>query len=82
MYRYDAGWCDPHILLEIGTTDHGQLLVIDEFHRSKSHVDEAINCYGESETEGTDLLRVGFRDSHLEVAVLGDLVVDNSKGET
>lgn len=43
MYGYDAGWRDPRILLEVGKTDHGQLLVIDEFHRSKSHVDDAIS---------------------------------------
>jgi hypothetical protein len=49
MYGYDAGWRDPRILLEIGKTDHGQLLVINEFHRSKSHVDEAINWFRTSQ---------------------------------
>ena len=42
IYGYDAGWRDPRVLLEIGRTDYGQLVVLDEFHASGSHVEDAI----------------------------------------
>jgi hypothetical protein len=42
IYGYDAGWKDPRVLLEIGATAHDQFLVLDEFHRSESHVEDAI----------------------------------------
>lgn len=42
VYGYDAGWRDPRVLLEIGRTDYGQLVVLDEFHASGSHVEDAI----------------------------------------
>ena len=42
VYGYDAGWNDPRVLLEIGKTSYEQLVVLDEFHRSDSHVEDAI----------------------------------------
>lgn len=42
MFGYDAGWSDPRVLLEIGKTGYGQLVVLDEYHESNSHVDDAI----------------------------------------
>jgi len=42
VYGYDAGWKDPRVLLEIGRTNYGQLVVLDEFHESESHVEDAI----------------------------------------
>lgn len=42
IYGYDAGWKDPRVLLEIGATDYDQFIVLDEFHRSGSHVEDAI----------------------------------------
>ena len=42
IYGYDAGWNDPRVLLEIGKTAYDQLVVLDEFHESESHVDDAI----------------------------------------
>ena len=45
MYGYDAGWKDPRVLLEIGRTDYGQLVVLDEFHASGSHVEDVIRWF-------------------------------------
>lgn len=42
LYGYDAGWRDPRTLLEIAKTDYGQLIVLDEYHESESHVEEAV----------------------------------------
>ena len=42
IYGYDAGWNDPRVLLEIGKTPYDQLVVLDEFHRSAAHVEDAI----------------------------------------
>lgn len=42
IYGYDAGWDDSRVLLELGRTDHGQLVVLDEFHRTASHIEDAI----------------------------------------
>lgn len=41
-FGYDAGWRDPRVLLELGETSYGQLIVIDEFHKPESHVEAAI----------------------------------------
>lgn len=54
MYGYDAGWNDPRVLLEIGKTSYGQLVVLDEFHRSECHVEDAIDWLAErSKPSGT-----------------------------
>jgi hypothetical protein len=42
IYGYDAGWNDPRVLLEIGKTARDQLVVLDEFHESGTHVEDAI----------------------------------------
>jgi len=42
VYGYDAGWNDPRVLLEIGKTGYGQLVVLDEFCKSGTHVSDAI----------------------------------------
>lgn len=41
-YGYDAGWNHPRVLVEIGRTPHDQLVVLDEFYRRESHVEDAI----------------------------------------
>ena len=48
IYGYDAGWKDPRVLLEIGRTDYGQLVVLDEFHASGTHVEDAIRWLREN----------------------------------
>ena len=42
IYGYDAGWNDPRVLLDLGKTSYDQLVVLDEFHRSESHVEDAV----------------------------------------
>jgi len=41
-YGYDAGWNDPRVLVEVGKTPYGQLVVLDEFCESGTHVEDAI----------------------------------------
>lgn len=53
IYGYDAGWSDPRVLLEIGKTAYGQLVVLDEFHRSESHVEDAIRWLQRDRPRGT-----------------------------
>lgn len=47
IYGYDAGWNDPRVLLELGKTAYDQLVVLDEFHESGSHVEDAIQWLDE-----------------------------------
>ena len=42
IYGYDAGRNDPRVLLEIGRTGYDQLVVLDEFYQSGTHVEDAI----------------------------------------
>ena len=42
IYGYDAGWNDPRVLVEVGKTGYGQLVALDEFCQSGSHVSDAI----------------------------------------
>jgi phage terminase large subunit len=42
IYSYDAGWNSPRVLLEIGKTSDDQLVVLDLFYETESHVDDAI----------------------------------------
>lgn len=44
-YGYDSGWNDPRVLLEIGQTKKGQLVVLDEYYRSESTIEECINWF-------------------------------------
>ena len=43
IFGYDHGWEDPRVLLEIGKTPAGQLVVTDEFYRSQSHIEDAVD---------------------------------------
>lgn len=55
VFGYDAGWKDPRVVLEIGRTiGDRDLVVLDEFYRSKTHVDDAIDWILEK-PEGTVL---------------------------
>jgi hypothetical protein len=42
IYAYDSGWDDPRVVLEIGKTKEGQLVILDEFYRSESEAEDAI----------------------------------------
>jgi hypothetical protein len=42
IYGYDAGWNDPRVLLELGKTPYDQLVVLDEYHESEAHVEDAL----------------------------------------
>lgn len=42
IYGYDAGWNDPRALVEIGRTPYNQLVVVDEYYQSESHVSDVI----------------------------------------
>jgi hypothetical protein len=42
IYGYDAGWSDPRVLLEVGKTAYDQLVVLDEFVETGTHVEDAI----------------------------------------
>lgn len=41
LYGYDSGWDDPRVVLEVGKTAYGQLVVLDEFYRSSATVERA-----------------------------------------
>jgi hypothetical protein len=49
IYGYDAGWNDPRVLLELGRTAYGQLVVLDEFYESGAHVEDAIAWLDEND---------------------------------
>jgi hypothetical protein len=42
MYGYDAGWSDKRVLLEIAKTHYGSFVVVDEFYRSETHVEDLV----------------------------------------
>lgn len=42
IYGYDAGWEDPRVMLEIGRTDYGSFIVLDEFYESGTHVEDIV----------------------------------------
>lgn len=42
IFGYDAGWSDPRAMLEVGKTAYDQLVIIDEFCVSETHVEDAI----------------------------------------
>jgi hypothetical protein len=48
IYGYDSGWNDPRVLLEVGRTPYDQLVVIDEFYESGTHVEDAIAWLNQS----------------------------------
>lgn len=43
IYAYDSGWDDPRVILEIAKTTHNQLVVVDEFYKSETEVEDAID---------------------------------------
>ena len=49
MYGYDAGWRDPRAVLEIGKTDYGQFIAIDEYRETGTHIEEVIHWLKEHE---------------------------------
>jgi len=49
IYGVDFGWDAPDVCLEIGKTDYGQLIVIDEFYESKSHVEDMLRWLRDGE---------------------------------
>ena len=42
IYGYDHGWDDPRVVLEVGKTEYGQLVVLDEFYKSGVEYDRAV----------------------------------------
>ena len=42
VYGYDAGWDSPGVVLEIGKTPLDQLVVVDAFYETESHIEDAI----------------------------------------
>jgi hypothetical protein len=42
IYGFDAGWDNPRVLLEVAKTHAGQYVVVDEFYRSESHVEDLV----------------------------------------
>lgn len=40
MYGYDAGWEHERVCLEVAKTAYGQYIVVDEFYRSETHVED------------------------------------------
>jgi len=42
VYGYDSGWNNPRVLLEIGRTPADQLVVLDCFYETETHLTEAI----------------------------------------
>ena len=41
-YGYDHGWSDPRVVLEVGKTDYGQLVILDEFYREGVEYQRAV----------------------------------------
>ena len=42
LFAYDSGWDDPRVVLELGMTVSGSLVVLDEFYERESDVEDAI----------------------------------------
>lgn len=47
VYGMDFGWDDPLVVIEIGKTNQGQLVVLDEFYKSEAELDEATEWLSE-----------------------------------
>lgn len=43
VYGYDSGWDDPRVVLEFGMTTMGQFVLLDEFYRHESTIEDAID---------------------------------------
>lgn len=48
-YGYDHGWSDPRVVLEVGRTGYGQLVVLDEFYREGVEYERAVSWLREHE---------------------------------
>ena len=65
IFGYDSGWRDPRVILELGKTSYDQLVVLDEFHRSESHIEDAIRWLRENDKpQGT--IYAETRPEHIE----------------
>lgn len=42
IYGYDHGWKDPRVILQIMRNSKGQYIVVDEFYREESKVEDAV----------------------------------------
>lgn len=70
FYAYDHGWNDPRVLLKFGETTKDQYIIVDEFYKRKSRVEEAVEwledqergvIYCEHEPEhALDFQEIGF----------------------
>ena len=49
LYGYDAGWNDPRVVLEVGRTSYDQLVVLDEYYETGTHVEDAIRWLVEND---------------------------------
>lgn len=54
LYGYDAGWKDPRVVLELGRTPYGQLVVVAEYYREESHVKHAVKWLSGSLPEAVE----------------------------
>jgi hypothetical protein len=43
LYGMDFGWDDPTVVLEIGRTNTGQYVVLDEYYKSKTQLEDAMD---------------------------------------
>lgn len=43
FYGYDAGWDNPMAVVEVGETNYGQFVALDEYYQSGKHVEHAID---------------------------------------
>jgi len=50
VYGYDHGWDDPRVVLEIGRTHYGQLVVLDEFYREGVEYQRAVEWLADRPT--------------------------------
>lgn len=65
IYGYDAGWNDPRVLLEIGRTSYDQLVVLDEFHQSGTHVD-AVNRWLQEHDKPVETIHAEHEPADIE----------------
>jgi len=43
IYGYDHGWNDPRVILQIGITHDGRFVVVDEFYKEETSIEDAID---------------------------------------
>ena len=42
IYGYDHGWDDPRVIIQIGLTHDGRAVIVDEFYREETSIEDAI----------------------------------------